>query len=406
MDPKKNKKLKHILILTSSFPSFSGDHSGGGGFILTLSRKINPFYSQIILAPKLYNYKVIGYTSGLKIMRFGFLPFKNFYRFFQNGIYSGFKKNIMFLFIPFYLISQIFNSYKLIKKYSIDLLQCHWIIPQGISGILLKKILKKRKLKLIITVHGSDWLKENNPLLKYLKHKILKNCNHIVTVSKFLADDIVNSNIANRISIVPMGIDTDLFNENKKDFLLRIKYQAESKLIVTAGRLIKNKGIHILIRAFSLYLENDPKAKLIIAGNGEYQSDLLKLAKNLHVLNNVIFAGYIDHKQLASLYASCDLCIFPSFSEGLGLAIGEAMSCGAVVIATDLPAIKDLINDDKNGFIVPPNDVNGLYNKILQIFNNDPDITSVRIAAREHIKNNFSWDIVAEKYLTIYRNYI
>lgn len=406
MDSKKIKDLRKILIMTSSFPSCPGSNVGGGGFVLTLAEKMNRFYPQLILAPKFIDSQEVEIVSNIKIFHFGFLPFKKLYHYFENGIYSGFKKNIMFLFIPFYLMSQIITSYKLIKKHSIRVLHCHWIIPQGISAFLLKKILRKRKLILIITVHGSDWLKENHYILKFLKLKILQNCDHVVTVSQFLADDIANNRIVNKISIIPMGIDTELFNQNKKDNLLRNTYQAESKIIVSAGRLTEGKGFQILIRAFSLYLEKDVKAKLIIAGSGEFQSDLFKLVKNLNISNNVIFLGYIDHEQLSELYASCDLCVFPSLSEGLGLAIGEAMSCGAVVIASDLPSIKDLINNGINGFTVPSNDVNGLYEKILQVFNNEQNMTSVRVAAREHIIKNFSWDIVVDKYLTIYRNYI
>jgi glycosyltransferase involved in cell wall biosynthesis len=106
------------------------------------------------------------------------------------------------------------------------------------------------------------------------------------------------------------------------------------------GRLFKRKGIYDLIEIWEMVLEYFPESKLIIIGHGPEGNKLIELVKNRALDRSIILTGYLPEKEKISLIKSCKIFISPSYEEGWGIAVSEAIACGLPVVCYDLPAYK------------------------------------------------------------------
>ena len=121
-----------------------------------------------------------------------------------------------------------------------------------------------------------------------------------------------------------------------------------------------------LLKAFQEVKREVKDAALLIVGSGELEKELRKYVNDNHI-EDVIFYGFLQKEDLPKIYAVADVFVFPTLGDIWGLVINEAMSAGLPIITTSSAgASADLIKD--NGFVVPPGDVTGLRDKIMEIF--------------------------------------
>jgi colanic acid/amylovoran biosynthesis glycosyltransferase len=165
-------------------------------------------------------------------------------------------------------------------------------------------------------------------------------------------------------------------------------------LFLQVSRLDKKKGIAVTLKAFSRYLkQTDPNARLVIGGDGPLKDELLNLSTSLGLNQNVTFLGAIRYQKYIELLQAADVFMHPSITaddgdmEGLPTAICEAMACGLPVIATRHSGIPEIIDDLENGFLAEENDVDGLYERMVQLWN--VDLSAISLNARRKIELKF-----------------
>jgi glycosyltransferase involved in cell wall biosynthesis len=162
--------------------------------------------------------------------------------------------------------------------------------------------------------------------------------------------------------------------------------------IVYAGVLIPRKGIHILIDAFSNLQSRHPESTLSIIGtpqNSEYTDRLHKQVVQLDLVEKVKFYDNVPQRELSEAFARSRVLVLPSFSEGLGRVLVEAMLCGTPVIGTRVGGISDLIHDGHNGYLIPSDDIPALTEALYKVFD-DPQIELMGIRAKEFAATFFS----------------
>ena len=138
------------------------------------------------------------------------------------------------------------------------------------------------------------------------------------------------------------------------------------KKILVVGRLVEQKGIDILIRAFSLIRDNLIDWHLEIIGDGKLSSELYQLARQNKILPNTSFKGY--QSNISPFYHEASIFVLPSRYEGMPNVLLEAMSYGLPVIVSDAsPGLLDLVQDGQNGYIFPSEDFKALAEKILAL---------------------------------------
>lgn len=166
--------------------------------------------------------------------------------------------------------------------------------------------------------------------------------------------------------------------------------KSKNPTVLYLGRLKYYKRIDVLLKSVRDILKEFPDAEFVIAGDGEYRSNLKKLVKRLGIENNVTFLGRVSEKQKSLLYAKAWVVVNPSMMEGWGITTIEANAMGTTVIASDVPGLRDSVKDNYNGLLFTQGDYNELAGKIRLLFSNK----SLRVRMEKNaIKwaTNFTW---------------
>jgi glycosyltransferase involved in cell wall biosynthesis len=191
----------------------------------------------------------------------------------------------------------------------------------------------------------------------FLEKRASSFTDRIITLTAQEKEDHLRLRIApeEKFAVIHSGVDL-LPLLNVSSDIPRLKKELEipegAPVVGTVGRLTPIKGHRHLIEAARLIRETHPDCFFLIAGDGELRSELDSLANNLGVHDRVIFLGW--RPDVAAILSLFDIFAFPSLNEGMGKALVEAMSMGIPAVASAVGGIVNLIDDTRNGLLVPP----------------------------------------------------
>jgi glycosyltransferase involved in cell wall biosynthesis len=153
-----------------------------------------------------------------------------------------------------------------------------------------------------------------------------------------------------KIRVYPRGVDLELFHPAKRNGFLESRYQLpEGWKLLYVGRVSKEKNLQLLGRVFKSLLATNPKTHLVIVGDGPYLEEMRQEMAGTPCL----FTGYLEGEDLAAVYASCDLFLFPSTTDTFGNVVLEAQASGLPVIVTDAGGPQENVRPGETGLIVP-----------------------------------------------------
>lgn len=247
------------------------------------------------------------------------------------------------------------------------------IMHYGALFVTVSKTLSFLKYNPVITIEGniSAYFKTINrpPTLK--ERLLLKYCfkkaKGTIVPSEGVREDIISKYGANREKTFTIynGIDIEKIKENAK---AEIPHNKDCPWIVTACRLNSQKDFSTLLNAFSI-IRKTLHAKLFIVGEGELRNDIIRLASELKINNDVILTGFL--KNPFPYIAKADVFVLSSFFEGFGNVLVEAMALGIPVVSSDCPSgPSEIIENGVNGFLVPVEGVKEMACKCMEILNN------------------------------------
>lgn len=248
---------------------------------------------------------------------------------------------------------------------------------------------------------------EENLFMLLIERRCIHDSDKLICVSEFTKNQIVNNYNTDigKIKVIYQGV-----NPNNRDFsssdLRKLKKDLKLKEIVIlfVGRVDDSrKGLNSLIRAFK-HIQNCVDASLLVVGKGNYNKSL-KLAKSLKIDEKVVFTGFVDEETLYKYYNLCDVYVCPSFLEGFGLTIVEAILAGKPVVANKVGSIPELIIDKYNGILVDPGDIEVLSHAIIDCIVDECLIWDGE-KREEFIKEKFSWKKTAEKTEILYSSLV
>lgn len=170
--------------------------------------------------------------------------------------------------------------------------------------------------------------------------------------------------------------------------------------ILYLGRLKAYKSVDVLIRAFRQLLSERPDAELIIAGDGEERDSLERLARKLHLNDRQIrFIGHVSHEEKLRLLQSAWVFVNPSFREGWGIVNIEANASGTVVVASDVPGLRDSVKHAETGYLVKYGDTKAFAEKIMDVIRSRELREEMATGAREWA-GNFDWQVTSKNFYT------
>ena len=285
----------------------------------------------------------------------------------------------------------LIRAFSLIRGENYDLIHLQAFLP-GLLAPLIRYFLEKPT---IFTVHGTRMF-EKNPKLSFgfcLEKIILTKIKYDVQISvtkAFLKFKNVNENI----KVIGNGIDLKRFDK------VKIK-KAPYPKILWVGRFDKVKRVDNLIMAMQDVVRDIPDAKLTLVGYGYEEKNLKKLMNKLNLNKHIEFVGKKTGDDLVREYNSSHLFVLPSSSEGQPLTLFEAQAASLPIIAAKTGGIPEIIKDNVNGLLVPPNDYIALADAIIWCLKNKNDF-----GRKGHLKvaKMDSWDDIASRTLSAYRN--
>jgi glycosyltransferase involved in cell wall biosynthesis len=148
---------------------------------------------------------------------------------------------------------------------------------------------------------------------------------------------------------------------------------AEQPTIVFAGRLVREKGVEVLLRAIAKVVAQVPEVQLLVAGMGPEQERLARLAASLGLSSHVSWLGHLSQPEMERRFAGAWVQVVPSlWAEPFGMVAAEAMMRGTAVVATRAGGLVEIVQDEVTGLLVPPGDVEALAGALLRLVR-DPE---------------------------------
>jgi glycosyltransferase involved in cell wall biosynthesis len=176
--------------------------------------------------------------------------------------------------------------------------------------------------------------------------------------------------------------------------------KSEDPLVGYVGRIKKYKRIDILLHAMKTVLYRFPKARLEIAGSGDYLDSLIDLAKRLGIEDRVDFRGFVSEQEKVDILRRSHVVANPSSKEGWGVTVIEANACGTPVVASDVPGLRDAVVDRETGFLVTYADPAGLAVKICEVLGDG--VLRERLSKRAvEWARRFNWNDSADAILGV-----
>ncbi|HRW47790.1 MAG: glycosyltransferase family 4 protein [Caldilinea sp.] len=299
---------------------------------------------------------------------------------------------------------------RLAQKHPYDLIHAHdWLVAK--AGIALKH---SWKTPYLTTMHATERGRHQGHIPSDTSHQIdrmeWQSCFEAWTViacSQFMQNELESyfGLPSSKVAVIPNGINAEKMARCPADqrALLRHRYAPNGeRLLLFVGRIVHEKGVHVLIRAMPRILAEHPEARLLVAGkNGE---KYWPLAYELGVEKAITFLGYISDEERDCLYSVVDAAIFPSLYEPFGIVALEAMAAGSNVIASSVGGLAEVVRHKENGLTCYANDPMSIVWAVDKTLSDPAAAEARRKVALAEVKDLYGWPRIARQTAELYES--
>jgi len=287
------------------------------------------------------------------------------------------------------------NLRKFITENQIDILHCHGYKADVIGFLACRQ----SEVKKIATLHG--WWTGRSLKLKFynfLDYLAVRKFDKVIAVSEPIRGTLARRGMPpDRLLCIENGVDIKRAGAANGDRIRsELKLPYGKTVLGMVGRLSREKGHRYLFSA----IQAMDDVILLVVGNGPLEAKLRRLAENLHIREKVVFVGF--KPDVSDYLAATDIFVLPSLTEGLPLALLEAMAAGKPVVASDVGGIPTVIGDKKEGLLVRPKDPVALKEAITVLINDKDLAKRLTANAMELAGRRFSVEKMAKSYEETY----
>ncbi|MDI9609378.1 MAG: glycosyltransferase family 4 protein [Candidatus Verstraetearchaeota archaeon] len=282
---------------------------------------------------------------------------------------------------------------------SYDIIHVHdWLTAY--SGIALKHMWRR---PLLATIHATELgrrkvlTNDSERHIHEMEWWLTYEAWRVICCSEYMRRE-VHSSLgcpADKISVIHNGYDPKMARANSAGPRKKGK-----KTVLFVGRLVYEKGPHLLVEAASLLKDKD--LRVIIIGDGAMRPYLEGLARKLNVSEKVTFLGHVDDETLLSIYEEASVLVIPSLYEPFGIVVLEAMSLGIPVIVSNTGGLDEIVTDGKDGLKFQSGSAEELARAIVRILE-DEGLRAKLVENAKSRASEFSWDTTAEQTLELYK---
>ncbi len=290
----------------------------------------------------------------------------------------------------------------------IDVFHAHdWLVAN--AGIGLKHVFRK---PLLVTMHSTEigrregthtdterMIHETEAWLTYEAWRVICCSEYMVSHVKW-AFGLPND----KLVMVPNGVNTHVYAPLEKQDLTAFRRGfalPDEKLVLFVGRLVYEKGAHVLINAIPKILAK-VNAKFVIVGSGYMKEQLSNIVKSMSLEHKVLFTGFLDEEDLLKLQKCADVSVVPSLFEPFGIVALEAMAAQSPVVVSDTGGLSEIVEHDVTGVKVYPNNPDSLAWGITKILQDEKYTRNIRENAYRKVQEKYDWSKIAQQTKRIY----
>jgi len=290
---------------------------------------------------------------------------------------------------------------------NVDLIHAHdWLVANAAIG--LKHIFR---IPLVATMHSTEIGRRNGLHTNYermiheteawLAHEAWK----VVCCSQYMVSHIkwAFGLPEDKVVMIPNGVNADMFKQefNKREFKSKFA-SPDEKIVLFVGRLVYEKGVHVLINAMPKVLAG-VNAKFVIVGEGGMKDFLRGQVHNMRLAHKIFFTGFLDEQSVRFLYQCADVCVVPSLYEPFGITALEAMAAKAPVVVSDTGGLAEIVEHDRTGVKFFANNVGSLAWSITRILLDPSYAEWIRSNAYRKVQETYNWSRIAEEVKILYQ---
>ncbi len=304
-----------------------------------------------------------------------------------------------------YILGALWVLYSQRRQY--DVLHCHQMISPMTIGLLARLVLRK---PLVVNPHRSGpigdvgILLRRRPLTGRLRLAAARRWSDaFITISPDIYDELRENGLdEGKLWNIRNGVDVQHFSPATSTDRIALRESLglpQRPTVVFTGRMVHEKGIDVLLIAWREVIRRLPNAYQVLVGEGEQRAAFEAQAQALGLQEHVRFVGGCDN--VAPYLRAADAFVLPSRAEGLPVSLLEAMACQLPCVATNIGGTMQVLSDTVNGRLVPVEDAPALAKALVQVLNS-PEAESWGVAARQHVIEHYSLDVVADRYVQMY----
>lgn len=300
---------------------------------------------------------------------------------------------------------------KHVQSNEFDIIHAHdWLVAY--SARVLRRSFH---IPLITTIHATEYGRNNGIFtdmqrtINNVERWLINESDRIVVNSNYMRDELISIfNINNsKISVISNGVDLKKFDDVFYDEVFRETYAAKNeKIVFFVGRLVNEKGVHVLINAVTKILSNCDDVKFVIAGKGPCLDNLIELSQKLNIKNRVYFTGFVSEEVLLKLYKCSDIAVFPSTYEPFGIVSLEGMVAGIPVVVSDTGGLSEIVSHKEDGMKFYSGNSNSLADCIIELLKDEVLANKIRNVALQKVHRLYNWNNITEIISNEYKNVI
>jgi len=259
------------------------------------------------------------------------------------------------------------------------------------------------------TVHGLREPFDGLPAFKMSCYEAIERSVHrycvdsIIGVSSQIERKYKAEGVVSRVTCIRNGIDLEgnSVQIDRERIREDLGIDTETSLIGTVGRLTPVKGISYLLQAAQILLRQGANVKVLVVGDGSIRLDLMTQTRDLGISKNVVFLGH--REDVHELLHAMDIFVISSLSEGIPMALLEAMAASRAVVSSRVGGIPEIVEDGFEGFLIEPMDVNGLAERCRRLIESPDVARKMGAQARNRVERDFSATVMADRVALVYK---
>jgi len=284
-----------------------------------------------------------------------------------------------------------------------DVLRVHSLRFIGPSALWAR-----RRFRLPVPVVAHHHHLDRSPLNRLIERRVVDAADRVIVGSEFARRQLAVELgcRTEHVAVVPYGVDERFEPRPRRADLVDRYGLGTSPVALFLGGLKPRKNLPRLLEMWARVVARVPDARLVVGGGGPLRSSLERRARELGVSGRVTFMGYVPEADKVDLLNLADVFVFPSAMEGFGLAVGEAMSCGLPVVASDRGSIPELVVDGEGGVLCDPAAPERFATALHALLTDRERRAAYGRANRARIDARFRWDRCVAATAAIYEEMV